>query len=122
MYLNIGDGNLWILDMSRQIPSKFTTSPGLKGSPVWSLDGVTILYRTSPQNGVPGGICQKSASGAGEEKLFYNTSSEWTVADFARRQMAAVFREPCGKSVQDIFVLPMTGREKASGDRAVPLR
>jgi len=56
VYLNIGDGNLWILDMSRQIPSKFTTSPGLKGAPVWSLDGVTILYRTSPQNGVPGGL------------------------------------------------------------------
>ena len=112
VYLNIGDGNLWILDMSRQIPSKFTTSPGLKGSPVWSLDGVTILYRTSPQNGVPGGIFEKSASGAGEEKLFYNAAVNGPSQISPDGKWLLFFANPAGESVQDIFVLPMTGEKK----------
>jgi serine/threonine protein kinase/Tol biopolymer transport system component len=111
-YLNVNDGNLWILDMTRQTPSKFTTGPGFEASPVWSLGGGTILYRTTLGNGVPGGIFEKSATGAGEEKLFYNAAVNGPSQISPDGKWLLFFANPAGESVQDIFVLPMSGEKK----------
>ncbi len=71
MYENLADGNLWLLDMSRRIPSKFTTGPGVEFSPVWSPDGGTIFYGKTIEDGGPAAIFEKSNSGGVEEKLFF---------------------------------------------------
>src|SRR6185295_5276615 len=36
--------DLWLLDADRGAASRLTSSPGLKGYPVWSPDGSTILF------------------------------------------------------------------------------
>jgi Tol biopolymer transport system component len=111
-YSNLADNNLWILDMSRRIASKFTSGPGLEASPIWSLDGATIFYRNTLANGVPGGIFEKRASGAGEEKLFFKGIVNGPCQISPDGKWLLYFANAAGESVQDIFVLPMMGDRK----------
>ena len=38
------NGDLWLLDLSRAVASRFTFDPGSDYSPVWSPDGNRIAY------------------------------------------------------------------------------
>ena len=109
-YVN-ADGNVWILDIKREISSKFTTG-GTAVSPVWSSDGRTIFYRKTPEKNVPGGIYEKSASGAAEERLFFEGRLNGPSQISKDAKWLLYFAVPEGESVQDVFVLPMTGDRK----------
>jgi serine/threonine protein kinase len=39
-------GDIWILDLDRQTPSRFTSDPGVEACPVWFPDGSKIAYRS----------------------------------------------------------------------------
>ena len=74
-FLAYGDVNLrdiWIFDLSRNIPSRFTSGPGNETAPVWFPDGSKIAYRSirvacsrrmSPAPG-PSDSCSKRTSTA----------------------------------------------------------
>jgi len=110
VYANLADGNLWILDMRRRIPSTFTMDTGDKMSPVWSPDGGTIFYGKGMQYGGNVAIFEKSASGALEEKLFFKgptTAGPWQISRDGKWLL--YFANPEGEGVGDIYALPMTG-------------
>ena len=110
VYQNVSDGNLWILDIERQIATIFTTSPGPKFSPIWSPDGSRIFYRRLADNGFPA-IFEKNASGAGEEKLFYSVGHNGPSHISPDGKWLMFFANPPGEFVQDIFVIPTTGEK-----------
>jgi eukaryotic-like serine/threonine-protein kinase len=110
VYANLADGNLWILDMRRQIPSPFTTGPGIKLSPVWSPDGGTIFYGKQMEYGSDVAIFEKSASSAQEEKVFFKGPTTIGPAQMSRDgKWLLYFANPEGESLGDIYALPMTG-------------
>ena len=111
VYLDLRDGNLWILDVGRNIVSRFTTGPGMKFSPVWSHDGKTIFYRATSENGVSG-FFEKSASGTAGETLLLQGSLNGPTHMSPDGKWLLYFGNPDGETVQDIFVLPMTGDRK----------
>ena len=106
-----GDGNVWILDLKRRISSQFTTG-GTAVAPVWSNDGQTIFYRKSPDKNIPGGFYEKSASGATAEKLFFEGRLNGPSQVSRDGRWLLYFSAPEGESVQDVFVLPMSGERK----------
>jgi serine/threonine protein kinase/Tol biopolymer transport system component len=109
-YVN-ADGNVWILDIKRQISSKLT-SGGTAVSPVWSNDGRSIFYRKTPAKNIPGGFYEKSASGAAEETLFFEGRLNGPSQISKDAKWLLYFAVPEGDSVQDVFALPMTGDRK----------
>jgi Tol biopolymer transport system component len=111
-YTNLADGNLWIFDMSRRIASKFTTGAGVKVAPVWSPDGGAIFYRKMSGDGAPSGFYEKSASGGVLEKLFFKGSLNGPQQISPDGKWLLYFANSEGESVQDIYVLPMTGDRK----------
>jgi eukaryotic-like serine/threonine-protein kinase len=112
VFSNVADGELWILDMTRGIPSKFTSSATLEASPIWSPDGGTIFYRTTPGTESSAGIFAKSTSGAAAEKELFKGIVNGP-SDISRDgKWLLYFTNPEGESVQDIFVLPTTGERK----------
>jgi Tol biopolymer transport system component len=77
--------DIWLVDIERNIPTRFTFNPGVEDDPVWSPDGTRILF-TSEREGKRD-IYQKLSSGAGGEELLL-TSSPYFVrasAKFFRR-------------------------------------
>jgi len=109
VYQNVSDSNLWILDMTRKIASRFTTGPELKFAPVWSPDGETIFFRVILENGFSA-FFEKSAGGAIEEKLFFRGIVNGPSQISSDGKWLLYFGNPEGN--HDIFVLPMTGERK----------
>ena len=61
-----GNRDIWILDLARSAPLRFTFDPGRDASPVWSSDGRHIVWQGSTAMYI------KSADGKGGEQRLYD--------------------------------------------------
>ena len=67
------DNNIWVYDLIRNVPTKFTFDPANEVWPIWSLDGESIYYAANRNNNYE--IFQKNISGLDEAKLVYGNDS-----------------------------------------------
>ena len=122
VYTNRGDGNLWILDMRRRIPSAFTTGPGQKISPVWSQDGDAVFFGQVAEGSSMNGpapyrnrtvVMKKSVRGALNEEVFFDGPTTGGPNQISGDgKWLLYFATPEGESLGDIYALPMTGDRK----------
>jgi Tol biopolymer transport system component len=63
------NNDIWIYDMARALPERFTFSPAEERNPVWSPDGRSIIYSSDARGQFD--IYRKSADGTGSEELLY---------------------------------------------------
>ncbi|HEY2796868.1 MAG TPA: protein kinase [Thermoanaerobaculia bacterium] len=105
-----GKGDIWIRDLARGVNSRFTLGAGNNVRAVWSPDGATIVF-TSDRSGVFD-VYEKSAKGAGEEKLLLHTDEPKSASSWTRdgRYIAYVSRNP--KTLFDLWALPTIGDRK----------
>ena len=105
-----GKGDIWIRDLARGVNSRFTLGAGNNVRPVWSPDGAMIVF-TSDRGGAFD-IYQKSAKGAGEEKLLLHTDEPKSASSWTRdgKYVAYVSRNP--KTLFDLWALPTSGEKK----------
>jgi eukaryotic-like serine/threonine-protein kinase len=68
-----GNADIWIHDLERNTPTRFTFDPDADFSPVWSPDDSRIVFAAARKS--PGDVYQKSSVGTGrEEPLFASTT------------------------------------------------
>ena len=67
-YEDSNKGDIWILDLDRQTPSRFTSDPGVEACPAWFPDGSKIAYRSD----VPG-VFEKDTSGTTGARLLFSS-------------------------------------------------
>ena len=105
-----GKGDIWIRDLARGVNSRFTLGAGNNVRPVWSPDGAMIVF-TSDRGGAFD-IYQKSAKGAGEEKLLFHSDEPKSASSWTRdgKYVAYVSRNP--KTLFDLWALPTSGEKK----------
>ena len=68
-YDDVNLRDIWILDLSRQTASRFTSDPGIETAPVWFPDGNKIAYRSDF-----GGLFEKDVAGSGTGRLLLKAS------------------------------------------------
>jgi Tol biopolymer transport system component len=66
---NPTSGKVWVMDLTRSISSRATSSPSDSAAPVWSPDGRTLAYLSSSGQG--SGIYTLLVSGLEQERLLY---------------------------------------------------
>ena len=78
--LDPGTGrDVWIFDLARGIPTRFTSDPADEYASVWSPDGSKIIF-TSRRDG-HFDLFQKASSGAGaEEKVLVDNRDKWPMS------------------------------------------
>ena len=103
--------DLWIIDMDRGVPSRFTSS-GDTADPVWSTDGATIVYaalRSGRRN-----LYQRASGGATPERVLYESPEDKTPTGFSPDGKLVLFSagERTGGRARQLWALPMTGEPK----------
>ena len=105
-FLAYGDVNrrdIWILDLSRNVPSRFTSGAGNETTPVWFPDGSKIAYRTDQ-----GGVFEKDFTGTGTERVLLKENVNGPDQVSADGKWILYFKVTPDAN-QDVYVLPLTG-------------
>jgi Tol biopolymer transport system component len=101
-----GARNLWIFDLKRGTPSRFTFDPVDEFNPLWSRDGSQILF-TSAQQGARD-VYQKSADGVGDsEAVFASKDQQKNVDDWSLDGRYVAYNTTAAPS--SLWILPLFG-------------
>jgi Tol biopolymer transport system component len=113
--LDPGTGrDIWVFDLARGLPTRFTTDPADEYGSVWSPDGTQIIYTSRRQGHFD--LYQKPSSGAGtaqevlkddRDKWPMSWSPDGKVIVYSSGTVAAGFTRP------HLWGLPLTGDRKA---------
>lgn len=110
-----GRGDLWMLDLSRGVRTRFTFRQSAGTFPVWSPNGSNIFFAAGASS-VPDTIYQKAVNGAGEEKeILKDTGATLAPADVSRDGRFLLYFDQGPKNPKngyDLWVLPLRGDSK----------
>jgi Tol biopolymer transport system component len=108
--------DIWILDVQRGTQTRFTFDPGGDSAPVWSPDGLSIVFQAS-REGFPQ-LRRKRLDGTGNEEPLLTSVGPGAasfVTDLSAdgRYVAYVRRAPVGTTASlDLWALPLFGDRK----------
>ena len=77
-----GNVDIWVLDITRGVPSRISFDPGVDNLPIWSHDGLRILWPSNRSGGFH--LYMKAATGTGQDELFikmgttYGWGNHWS--------------------------------------------
>ena len=105
-YGDVNQRDIWILDLSRRTPSRFTSGSGSETAPVWFPDGSKIAYRIDQ-----GGLFEKDVTGTGTERLLLKEPVNGPDQVSSDGKWILYFAVAPGGTL-DVYVLPTTGDRK----------
>jgi Tol biopolymer transport system component len=111
--------DIWVWDIARGAPKRFTTDTSSNQAPSWSPKGDRILFGSSRGGGVFN-LYQKVASGMGHDELVFENAEYKTPTQWSRDGRFIVYTEfdPKTRNRNDISVLPL---EAGSERKPIPL-
>jgi serine/threonine protein kinase/Tol biopolymer transport system component len=98
--------NIWLLDLSRDTPTRFTFGSTLDYDPVWSPDGRRIIFSSGSD------LYQKPASGVKDGELLLKSSGAPHAESWSRDGRFLLYDLFDPKTKYDIWVLPLEGEKK----------
>jgi len=102
--------DIWLLELARGNPSRFTFDSSDDSYPVWSPDGRRIIY-ASNRDGLFN-LYQRASSGAASEEILFKSDSRKYPTDWSRdgRFLIYITEDPATK--WDLWVLALDGTRK----------
>ncbi len=104
--------DIWIYDVARGLPTRFTFSPAAERVSLWSPDGRSIIYGSNAKGQID--LYRKAADGTGNEELLYADDANKVPTSWSHDGKFLLFFRVDRKTLQDIWVLPV-GAPSASG-------
>jgi eukaryotic-like serine/threonine-protein kinase len=110
--------HMWIYDVARGLPTRFTFSPASDGVGIWSPDGKNIIYRSNAKGLFD--LYRKAADGTGTEDLLYADDASKTPGSWSPDGRLLLFYRLDPKTQRDIWILPLDNPSKAYAWLAMP--
>jgi serine/threonine protein kinase len=102
-----GNRDVWLLEITRNILTRFTVNTWDNLNPVWTPDGGLVF--SSHERG-PGNLHQKSAAAGGEEEALLESTVDKHPTDLSRDGRYLIYQNiNPEKSRSDLWVLPLFG-------------
>ncbi len=105
-----GNMDIWIYDLSRGIPTRFTFDPAEDTTPIWSPDGSRIVWGSNRSK--VRDLYQKDSSGAGSEEVLFRSGSAKFSTDWSPDGRFILHRVVDPKTNLELWVLPVAGDGK----------
>ena len=105
-----GNYDVWLMDLGRGVPSRFTFDAANDGSSVWSPDGSQVVFASS-RKGVYD-LFEKPATGATDEQPLLVTSQDKSPLDWSPDGRVLLYATQDPKTASDLWALPLTGERK----------
>jgi len=105
-----GTQDIWLFDLLRGIPSRFTTDPANDWFPLWSPDGNSIVF-SSNRDGVTN-LFLKNANGVGGEEVLLKSDENKAADDWSADGKFIVYESRNTQNKSDLWILPMAGDRK----------
>ena len=105
-----GNIDVWLIEVSRDVASRFTFDAAIDNSPLWSPDGSQVVFRSS-RKGVHD-LFEKPARGTADEQPLLVTSHGKSPLDWSRDGRFLLYSTQDPKTGSDLWALPMTGERK----------
>jgi Tol biopolymer transport system component len=104
------NSDIWMMDLERGVPGRFTFSAELDDDPVWSPDGSSIVFNAA-RGGVRG-LYRKASSGAGNEELLAKVDVVTDGLDWSSDGKFIIFESSDTQTGANLWVLPLFGEMK----------
>lgn len=105
------NGDLWLHDLSRPVPSRFTFDPANDSRPVWSPDDSRIVF-SSTRGKNSNDLYQKPTGGVGEAELLFSDDVQMAPTDWSLDNRFIVYERLVGAH-NDIWVLSVQDKTAA---------
>ena len=116
----LGVSDLWIVDLERNVASKFAAGGPDAGSAVWSPDAARLAY-CRPVDGPPS-LRIKPLGGGGEEVPLASTGSMQCATDWSADGRFLLFTDRHPSTGADVWLLPLDEDRKAAPLVRTPFR
>ncbi len=104
-------GDIWIIDIARNITTRMTLDPADDYYPIWSSDG-TRLVLTSSRRGATGDLYVMRADEPGSEELLLASEAPKTPDSCSPDGRSMIFEASSPRGRQDLWLLPLEGDRK----------
>jgi dipeptidyl aminopeptidase/acylaminoacyl peptidase len=116
MSRNVGGlaADIWLLDLDRHVPSRFTFDEAFDLMPVWSPDSTRIAFSSNRRRaqGPTFDVYEKSVSGVGDERLLVAHDGGDQPTDWSADGRFILYNRETSAGLTDIWALPLDGDRK----------
>jgi eukaryotic-like serine/threonine-protein kinase len=107
------NADLWIIDLARGVPRRFTSDASSETYPVWSPDSSRLAFGSARLHGsVVHDVFVKSVGGAGDEMPVLQSGENKTPWDWSRDGRFILFTTLSAKTGPDLWIFPTEGTQK----------
>jgi Tol biopolymer transport system component len=104
-----GNRDIWIYDLERRLPRRFTFDPSPEVNAIWSPDGRTVVFNSARKGRFD--LYRKNADGNGAEELLYADDMQKTPSSWSPDGRLLLYT--AGSPLPHIWVLPMSQQSGA---------
>jgi len=109
-----GNFDIWLMDLGRGVPSRFTFDAATEDNPLWSPDGNQIVFSSGAGNAENlFNLYRKVSNGAGTPEMLLQTDSDKEGTDWSNDGRFIIFQMRGVTTGPDLWILPLFGDGKS---------
>ncbi len=112
-------GDIWVIDVERNVATRTTLDPSDENYPIWSPDGSRLVFGSS-RKGAAGDLYIMRADQPGSEEISFASEPAKTTDSWSPDGRYVLFEVSTPQSRQDLWLLPLEGDRKPAPYLATP--